>query len=91
MKKSKDILNYAVMVCAIIAAISFFIGQNWNAALWAIIAFMWIVNSHLMEDSYYNCKESLDKLTDDYFNTLIKHSKELKDLKDEIESLNKGA
>jgi hypothetical protein len=38
----------------------------------------------LTEDSYYDCKESLDKLTEDYRNTLIKHGKEVKELKDEI-------
>ena len=90
MSKSKKILNYAAMVCAIIAIITFFIDQNWYAAFWALIALIWVVNSHLVEDSYYDCKESLNKLTDDYFNTLIKHGKEVKDLRDEIEKLNKG-
>jgi len=90
MNTSKKILNYTVMVCAIIAAILFFIDKDWNAFLWAIIAFTWVVNSHLTEDSYYNYKESLDKLTDDYLNTLIMHRKEIKKLKNEIESLKKG-
>jgi hypothetical protein len=84
MNTSKKILNYTVMVCAIIAAILFFIDKDWNAFLWAIIAFTWVVNCHLTEDSYYDCKESLDKLTEDYRNTLIKHGKEVKELKDEI-------
>lgn len=90
MSKSKKILNYAVMVCTIIAAIFFCIDQDWNAALWAFIAFLWMVNSHLTETNYYDCKESLDKLTDDYYNTLIMHGKEVKELKDEIEKLEKG-
>ena len=74
------------MVCAIIAAILFFIDQDWNAFLWAIIAFTWVVDCHLAEYDYYDCKESLDKLTDDY----ISSQKELKELKDEIKSLKKG-
>ena len=90
MNTNKKILNYAVMACAIIAAILFFIDKDWNAFLWAIIAFTWVVSCHLVEDSYYECKESLDKLTDDYINTLIKHGKEVKELKDEIEKLSKG-
>lgn len=90
MNTSKKILNYAVMVCAIIAAILFFIDKDWNAFLWAIIAFTWVINCHLAEDSYNDCKESLDKLTEDYYNTLIKHGKEVKELKDEIEKLSKG-
>jgi Mg2+ and Co2+ transporter CorA len=49
-----------------------------------------MVNNHLTEESYYDYKESLDKLTDDYFNLLISHGKEVKELKDEIESLKKG-
>ena len=89
MSKSKQILNYTAMICAIIATIIFFIDQDWNAALWAIIAFVWMVNSHLTEDSYYDYKESLDKLTDDYVNTLIMHRKEVKELEKEIESLKK--
>ena len=90
MNTSKKMLNYTVMVCAIIAAILFFIDKDWNAFLWAIIAFTWVVNCHLAEDTCYNFKESLDKLTDDYINTLIKHRKEVKELKDEIEKLSKG-
>ena len=90
MNTSKKILNYAVMVCAIIAAILFFIDKDWNAFLWAIIAFTWVVNCHLAEDTSYNFKESLDKLTDDHLNTLIMHRKEIKKLKNEIESLKKG-
>ena len=84
MNTNKKILNYAVMACAIIAAILFFIDKDWNAFLWAIIAFTWVVNCHLAEDTCYNYKESLDKLTEDYRNTLIKHGKEVKELKDEI-------
>lgn len=90
MSKSKKILNYSAMVCAVISGIIFFIDQNWYAAMWALIALIWIVNCHLTEDSYYNYKESLDKLTDDYLNTLIMHRKEIKKLKNEIESLKKG-
>ena len=89
MSTSKKIINYAVMVCALIAVILFIIDQNWDAFLWAIIAFVWVTNCHLAENSYYNCKESLDKLTDDYYNMLIRHGKEVKELKDEIEKLNK--
>jgi len=89
MSKTKKVLNYATMVCAIICAILFFIDKNWDAFLWAIIAFTWVVNCHLAEDTCYNYKESLDKLTEDYCNTLIKHEKEVKKLKDEIEKLNK--
>lgn len=88
MSKSKKILNYIAMACAIIAAIVFFIDQNWYAAIWALLALLWMVNSHLAEGSYYDYKESLDKLTDDYFNTLIEHEKEVKELKDEIKKLN---
>ena len=84
MSKTKKILNYIAMACAIISSIIFFIGQDWYAAFWALLALLWTVNSHLAEDSYYDCKESLDKLTDDYINTLIKHGKEVKELKDEI-------
>lgn len=90
MSKTKKVLNYIAMACAIMAVIIFSIGQDWYAAFWALLALLWMVNSHLAEDSYYDCKESLDKLTDDYINTLIKHGKEVKDLKDEIESLKKG-
>ena len=43
MNTSKKILNYTVMVCVIIAAILFFIDQDWDAFLWAIIAFAWVV------------------------------------------------
>ena len=90
MSKGKKILNYAAMACAIMATIIFFTDQNWYAAFWALLALIWMVNSHLTEDSYYDCEESLDKLTDDYINTLIKHGKEVKELKDEIEKLSKG-
>ena len=90
MSKSKKILNYIAMACAIIATIIFCTDQNWNAALWAVIAFAWMINSFLTEDNYYFTKENLDKLTDDYFTSLIKHKKELKELKGEIESLKKG-
>ena len=89
MSKSKKTLNYIAMACAVISAIIFFIDQNWYAALWALLTLLWIVNSHLAEDSYYDCKESLGKLTDDYINTLIKHGKEVRELKDEIKKLNK--
>jgi 1,4-dihydroxy-2-naphthoate octaprenyltransferase len=90
MSKRSNVLNYTVMACAVISAVIFFLDQNWLAALWAIIALGWIINSHLAEESYYDYKESLDKLTDDYFNLLISHGKEVKELKDEIESLKKG-
>ena len=89
MSKSNKILNYAVMVCAIIAAILFFIDKNWDAVLWASIALLWVVNSHLAENCYYDCKEELDKLTENYYNSIIKHEKEVKELKDEIKKLNK--
>ena len=89
MSKSKKILNYIAMACAIIATTIFFIDQDWYAAIWALLALIWMVNCHLAEDSYYNCKESLGKLTDDYINTLIKHGKEVKELKDEIEKISK--
>lgn len=89
MSKNKKILNYIAIACAVISAVIFFIGQNWYAAIWALLALLWTVNSHLAENSYYDYKESLDKLTNDYFNTLIKHGKEVKELKDEIEKLNK--
>ena len=90
MSKGKKILNHIAMVCAVISAIIFFIDQNWYAALWSILALIWIVNSHLAEDSYYDCKESLDKLTYDYINSLVNHNKEVKELKNEIKKLNKG-
>jgi len=90
MSKGKKVLNYAAMVCAVISVVIFFIDQNWYAAIWALLALLWTVNSHLAEDSYYDCKESLNKLTDDYFNRLIMHEKEVKELKDEIEKLSKG-
>lgn len=89
MSTSAKILNYAVMVCAITAATLFFIDEDWDAFLWAIIALTWVVRCHLTEDSYYNYKESLEKLTEDYNNTLIKHKKELKELKDKIKNLKK--
>lgn len=87
MRKSNKILNYIVMACAVFSTVIFIIAQNWSAVLWAFIAFIWIADCHLTEDNYYNCKKSLDKLTDDYCNTLIIHRKEIKELKDEIESL----
>jgi hypothetical protein len=90
MSKGKKILNYAAMACAIMAIIVFYIDKNWDAVIWAIIALIWIVNCHLAEDTCYGFKESLDKLTDDYCNTLIKHGKEVKELRNEIEKLNKG-
>ena len=90
MSKSKKILYYILMALAIIAAIILFIDQNWHATILALIAFAWIVNSYLVEDSYYSQKESLDKLTEAYFNSLDRHEKEVKELKDEIEKLSKG-
>ena len=75
MSKSKKVINYAAMVCAIIAIIFFCIDKDWDAALWAMIAFMWMVDCHLTEDSYYKCKESLDKLIDEYARSLIKRKK----------------
>ena len=87
MSKSKKTLDYIAMACAIIAIIVGFVDQNWFAALWALIALFWMVDSYLSENSYYECKESLDKLTDNYFNSLIRHEKELKELKDEIKKL----
>ena len=90
MSKSKKILYYIVMALAIITAIILFIDQNWSATMLALIAFAWIINSHLSEYSYYNCKESLDKLTEAYFNSLDRHEKEVKELMDEIEKLSKA-
>lgn len=89
MSKSNKILTYIAMVCDIIAIVVFCIDQNWYAALWALIALLWTVNSHLTENSYYDCKEELDKLTDNYYNSIIEHEKEVKELKDEIKKLNK--
>lgn len=87
MSKRSKVLNYIAMAYAVISAVVFFIYQNWLAALWAIITLFWIVNSHLVEDCYYDCKESLGKLEDDYFDTLIEHGNEVKKMKD---SLKKG-
>lgn len=89
MSKRSKMLNYTAMICAVISAVVLFIDQNWFAALWAILAFIWIVNSHLTEDNYYEYKKSLKQLSDEYFDTLIMHEKEVKELKDEIESLKK--
>ena len=89
MSKRNKILNYTVMVCAVVATICFCIDKNWDAALWVFIAFGWIVNSYLTEDSYYSQKEELDELTKAYFNSLNTHEKEVKELKNEIESLKK--
>ena len=58
MSKSKKILNYIAMVCAIMAVIDFCISKDWDAALWALTAFIWIVNCHLTEDSYYALKKN---------------------------------
>jgi hypothetical protein len=90
MSENKKILNYIVMVCAVVAAICFCIDKNWEAALWAMIAFGWIINTHLTEDSYYFQKKELDELTKVYFNSLNTHEKEVKELKNEIEKLNKN-
>ena len=89
MSKRNKILNYTVMVCAVVATICFCIDKNWDAALWAMIAFGWIINTHLTEDSYYLQKKELDELTNAYFNSLNTHEKEVKELKNEIEKLNK--
>ena len=89
MSKRNKILNYSVMACAVIATICFCIDKNWDAALWAMIAFGWIINTHLTEDSYSLQTKELDELTNAYFNSLNTQEKEVKELKDEIEKLNK--
>jgi len=89
-KRGNKILNYIAMACATLAIITFCIDKDWYAALWAFIALAWMVNSHLIEDSYYDFKERFDKLTGDYFHAITMHVKEVKELKDEIESLKKG-
>ena len=47
MSKRNKILNYSVMACAVIATICFCIDKNWDAALWAMIAFGWIINTKI--------------------------------------------
>jgi len=89
MSKGKKVLNYTAMGFAILAIVAFFMDENWNAVVWAFIALLWIVNTHLTEDLYYDCKENLKKLSDDYFDTLITHGNEVKELKGKIEKLEK--
>lgn len=89
MSKSKKILNYIAMACAIIATIISFIDQNWLAAMWAIIAFLNMLDCYRIEHCYYAQEEYLYRLTKDYFNSINKHRKEIKELKNEIEKLSK--
>jgi len=89
MSKSKKILNYIAMVCAILSAIVSLIDHNLSAFLWTMVAFIWMFDSHLIEKDYYDQKEELEKLTDNYFNTLIMHGNEVKELKDKIKKLEK--
>jgi len=88
-RKTNKILNYTVMAAALIGVILSFIYKEWVAGIWAFNCLIWVANCHITENNYYDCKESLDKLTDEYYNTLIKHEKEVKELKNEIKKLNK--
>lgn len=87
MSKSKKILGYIAMACAIIAAIISFIDQNWFAAMWTIVAFLNMIKCYWIEDCYYAREECLYKLTKEYCNSINRHRKEVKELKEEIESL----
>lgn len=87
MSKSKKILSYMAMVCAIIAAIISFIDQNWFAAMWIIVAFLNMVDCYRIELRYHAQEEYLYKLTKEYCNSINRHRKEVKELKEEIKSL----
>lgn len=87
MSKNKKILSYMAMACAIIAAIISFIDQNWLAAMWTIVAFLNMVDCYRIEHCYHAQEEYLYELTKEYCNSINKHRKEVKELKEEIESL----
>lgn len=89
-RETNKILNYTVMAAAFIGLILSLINKEWTAGMWAFNCLIWVVICHINEINYYDSEESLDKLTDEYYNALIKHEKEVKELKDEIKKLSKG-
>lgn len=87
MSKSKKILSYMAMAYAIIAAIISFIDQNWLTAMWTIVAFLNMVECYRIEYCYYAQEKYLDELIKEYYNSINRHRKEVKELKEEIEFL----
>lgn len=85
-RKTNKILNYAVMVAALIGAILFFIDKEWHAGIWALNCLLWVVICHFTEGNYYDSVDAQKKLNDELYNLYIENGK----LKDEIKKLKKG-